>query len=405
MHTLIAIKDVLQESQIEGLRIGPQTITGALILDDDEKVVIYPSEWLSCLTETQAIAFSSAKTYARNMTYFLKFLRSRQEFFGLTLDESLLQVKRSVIEDWLIRLGEVEGLDRATVRNRESCIRSFYEFVTDGERRDPILDKTPFPEYYISPKPHKKQVVSASLTDLVALMNECRFERERLLFQFMYDAGVRISEVERVTCGDIQEAINFTKSPFTGSDKLNKPVRPGYAPILIRGSKGRRNSIKERYAIITTATLKRIAAYHASPLYKRYQVKSQDRMSFPAFLNTKGNPYNEDSLEKLIERRSKSALRKRLITKSVHAHLFRHGSAYLTLEDPDLGQDFLDRLVNVQKTLGHASITTTESYTSIPHDIYNSIADSEMGSLKTKIDKMAEVVEHTKLRIRIGDRK
>lgn len=405
MHILIAKKNVIPESEIEGLRIGPQTVSGALILDDDEKVVTYPTEWLSALVEAQKIAYTSAETYARNMTYFLKYLRSREEFFGLTLDESLLQVKRTVLEDWFIHQGEVEGIDRSTVRNREACIRSFYDFITDGERRDKLLDKNPFPDDFVSPKPHKKQVVRAGLSDLIALMNECRYERERLLFQFMYDAGVRVSEVERITFGDIRDAINFTQSPFTASDKLDTPVLPGYAPLLIRGSKGRGNSIKERYAIVTIATLKRVASYHASPLYKRYQARFRDRNSAPAFLNTQGGAYNHDSLEKLIERRSNSALRKNFISKSVHAHLFRHASAYLTLEDPNLGKDFLDRLVNVQKTLGHASITTTEVYTSIPHDIYNAIADSEMGNLKTKIAKMEAVVEQTKLRIRLGDKK
>jgi len=405
VQTLIAKKKVLPESQIEDLRLGPEIVSGVLILDDDEKVVAYPTEWLSASVEAQKIAYTSAELYARNMTYFLRYLRSREEFTGLTLDEALLQVKRPVLEDWFIHQGEVEGIDRSTVRNREACIRSFYNFITDGESRDKLLDKNPFPDGFVSPRPHKKQVKHASLSDLIALMRECRYERERLLLQFMYDAGVRISEVERVTFGDIKKAINFTQLPFAVSDKLDSPVRPGYAPLLVRGSKGRGNSIKERYAIVTIATLKRIASYHASPLYKRYQARFQDRNSAPAFLNTQGVAYNQDSLEKLIERRSNSALRKNLISKSVHAHLFRHASAYLTLEDPNLGNDFLDRLVNVQKTLGHNSITTTEVYTSIPHDIYNSIADSEKGSLKTKIAKMEAVVEQTKLRIRLGDKK
>ena len=84
--------------------------------------------------------------------------------------------------------------------------------------------------------------------------------------------------------------------------------------------------------------------------------------------------------------------------------MLRHGSAYLILQDPNLGSDYLERLVNIKKTLGHTFISTTEVYTSIPFDIYNSIAD-EKGAIKSKTDLMEEVVEQTKLRIRIGDKK
>jgi len=404
MQIRVAEKEVLTESQIEGITIEPQTISGALVFDTAGKVVSYPSEWLSTLTELQALSFKSAVTYARNISYFIEFLSDRQENYGLTPDEMLLQVSLTVIEDWVIREQE-SGLDRSTTRSREGCLRSFYDFLCKDRYRDAVLKRSPFPGKYISAKPNLKQVVSASLTELVTVMNECQYERERLLLQFMYDSGVRISEVGRVTYGDIQEAINFTNSGFISSENVDAPVLPGYAPILIRGSKGRGNSIKERFAIITTATLKRISAYHSKPIYKRYQAKYQNRHNSPAFLNTEGNPYNEASLAKMIERRSKSALRKNLISKQVHAHLFRHGSAYLTLQDPNLGDDFLERLVNVKKTFGHAFISTTERYTSIPHDIYDSIADSSMGGLKAKIDKMEEVIERTKLRIKPGDKK
>jgi len=405
VQIFIANKQNLSKSQIDGLSLGSQTVSGALVLDDDEKVIRYPSNWLSTLLDLQEISYKSAETYGRNTIYFLKFLIERPEYVGLTPDDILLRVNRSVLEDWIIRQQDSGLLDRSTIRNRESSVRSLYDFLSDNERQDSVLEKSPFPKKYISAQPHKKQVVSASLIDLLALMYECRYERDRLLLQFMYDAGVRISEVERITFGDIQKAIRFTNSAFVNSEKVDVPVRPGYAPVLIRGAKGRGGSVKERFAVVTTATLKRIASYHSTPLYKRYQQKYRNRHNFPAFLNTEGNPYNEDSLAKMIERRSDKALKKGRISKTIHAHLFRHASAYLTLEDPDLGEDFLDRLVNVQKTLGHSSITTTERYTSIPHDIYNSIADSELGALRTKIDKMEKVVEQTKLRIKPGDRK
>lgn len=405
MEIRVAEKVLLTESQIEDIKIGTQTVSGALVFDDQGKVVRYASEWLTTLTDLQVIAYTSAETYARNIVYFIEYLSRRPENLGLTADEMLLRANFTVLEDWVISEQETASLDRSTIRNREGCLRSFYDFLSKSEYRDPVIEESPFPVKFISAKPHLKQVVSASLSDLVALMNESPYERERLLLQFMYDSGVRISEVQRVTYRDIQEAIKFSNSEFVSSKKAEVPVHPGYAPILIRGSKGRGNSIKERFAVITTPTLKRIASYHASPLFRRYQARFQDRNDCPAFLNSEGNAYNESSLSKMIERRSKTAYRKNLISKKVHAHLFRHGSAYLTLQDPNLGGDFLERLVNVQKTLGHTFISTSERYTSIPLDVYDSIADSSSGGMRSKIEKMVEVVERTKLRIKLGDKK
>lgn len=405
MQILATPGSFLTESQIEGARIGSrQEVIGILILDNDEKVVQYPSEWLSNLTELQTIAYTTAITYARNISYFIDFLSGRRENYGVTADEMLLRVNRSALEDWILSEQKNSNLDRSTIRNREACVRSFYDYLTKGKQRDPLLERRPFPEKFISAKPHQKQVISASLSDLVALMNLVKYERVRLLLQFMYDSGVRISEVERVTFGDIQEAIKFFNSGFVAV-KNNVPTHSGYAPIIVRGAKGRGNSIKERFAVVTLPTLKRIAAYHSTPLYKRYQAKYQNRNACPAFLNSQGSAYNENSLGKQIERLSEKALKRGLVSKTIHAHLFRHGSAYLTLQDPNLGSDFLERLVNAQKTLGHTFMRTTERYTSIPLDIYDSLADSSSGGLRSKIDKMEEVVEQTKLRIKLGDKK
>lgn len=405
MRIRTANREVLPFSQIEDVDIKPQHVTGVLVFDSHGKVVRSASEFLCKQVEGEAISHASAKTYARNIAYFVNYLESRPENQSLSADEMLLNMRRPVLEDWAIHEKEISGLDRNTIRNREGALRAFYTYLAepkDGEDR-PFIEKYPFPDRFISPKATKKQVKRAELDELLALMLECRCERERLLFQFMYDSGVRISEVERVTFGSIQDAINFSQKRFIGSNGLDVALSPGYGPILIQGSKGRQNSIKERYSIITTPTLHRIAGYHSKPLYKRYQQKYQNRNDCPAFLNTNGDPYTKESLAKLIARRSNSAKKKGAITRNVHAHLFRHGSAYLTLDDPNFGEDFLDRLVSVQKTLGHSSVTTTEMYTSIPHDIYNHITNSVFGHLKSKIDKMEILVEKTKLPIRLGD--
>ena len=48
---------------------------------------------------------------------------------------------------------------------------------------------------------------------------------------------------------------------------------------------------------------------------------------------------------------------------------------------------------------------TTERYTSIPLDIYDKLSDSNSSSLRPKIEKMEKVIEKTKLKIKLGDKK
>jgi len=90
------------------------------------------------------------------------------------------------------------------------------------------------------------------------------------------------------------------------------------------------------------------------------------------------------------------------LTRNISPHQLRHGNAYAILQSNDLGTDFLDRLVIVQKNLGHNQLSTTQMYTSIPQDIYNSLCD-ENGDLLTRAEKMKRLSEQTQLKIGIRD--
>lgn len=88
----------------------------------------------------------------------------------------------------------------------------------------------------------------------------------------------------------------------------------------------------------------------------------------------------------------------------ISPHKLRHGNAYALLRTPDIGTDFLDRMVAVQKTLGHSRLTTSETYTQIPHDLYQKLVRPGTET-KTKAGEMAELSQQTRLRIDAGDMK
>lgn len=86
----------------------------------------------------------------------------------------------------------------------------------------------------------------------------------------------------------------------------------------------------------------------------------------------------------------------------ISPHKLRHGNAYSILQSKDLGSNYVDRLSIVQKCLGHNHLYTTQTYTSIPQDIYKSMCDKN-GDTLTKAEKMKRLSEQTQLRIGIKD--
>ena len=109
-------------------------------------------------------------------------------------------------------------------------------------------------------------------------------------------------------------------------------------------------------------------------------------------------------LSKLLDRVSERAIKRELISKHISPHKLRHGFAYDLLQSPDIGKTYVDRLAVVQKSLGHAYLSSTEVYTKIPLELYKTITDSD-GELITKAERMERLVERTQLKISIKDKK
>lgn len=402
MQAVVSDNYRITETIVPGVKVpAGAAAEGVVFLDDDLKVIKLPSLWLTqCAYSSSSLSRGpTVKTYANNTIYFLRYLKSCMSDL-LSVDEMIKSVRLSTLENWIRHQTDDLGLDKSTVRNREGTIRAMYAFLTD-EQLCGALERSPFPGRYLSSKPDKKHVRALDIADVKALMLETDYERERIIFQLMFDSGARISEVPRITLGDIQDAIKFTESQFV-SDQRNV-IEPGYAPLLIKGSKGRGNSRKERSTIVTAKTLQRIQKYHSSPLYRRYLKEYRNHRDAPWVFNTEGKPYTTKSLSALFERVAKRAQKHGTITGPANPHRMRHGFAYLTLSDTNRGNDFVDRLVFVQKSLGHADIQTTEnSYTSIPHDVYDQFADTD-GVVLTRIEKMEELIQATQKRIKLGD--
>ena len=156
--------------------------------------------------------------------------------------------------------------------------------------------------------------------------------------------------------------------------------------------------------LVSRAVLDRTNKYHASPLYKKYARKYVSPDELPAFFNSKGRPITPKCLSKLLDRLSNRAIQSGALHKPISPHKLRHGYAYDLLQSPDIGQTYVDRLAVVQKSLGHAYLSSTEVYTKIPVELYKKISDSE-GEVITKAERMERLVKKTQLKISIKDKK
>ncbi|MDN5561354.1 MAG: integrase, partial [Psychrobacter sp.] len=77
------------------------TVNGVGIFDDDGKILPIISEYLSYQSKHQIIAYESAVTYGRNLTYFLNYIRSRPDYDDNESDEVFITVPKYVIQEYL----------------------------------------------------------------------------------------------------------------------------------------------------------------------------------------------------------------------------------------------------------------------------------------------------------------
>ena len=334
------------------------TVNGVGVFDDDGKILPLVSEYLSYRTKHQIISYKSAVTYGRNLSYFLSYIRSRPDYDDSESDEVFITVPKYVIQEYLTFLIREDHKNSSTVRSRDETIHAFIEYLcSPTEDRDKLRQDNPYSDGLLSKPPKRTPISSCTLDDLFILIEFTDSERERALLQFLYDSGLRRSELPRVTLQDFNDTNNFNSEKFISSDN-EQPIHADYVPLKVKGSKGRGNQIKPRWTLLSLVTIKRVEKYHASPLYKKYARKYLKPSETPAFLNAEGTPYTPNSISKLLERISKRAIKHGRLNRLISPHKLRHGNAYSILQSKDLGSNYVDRLAIVQNCLGHNHLST-----------------------------------------------
>ncbi|HEX4160049.1 MAG TPA: tyrosine recombinase XerC [Rhizomicrobium sp.] len=276
-------------------------------------------EWLAALTHERRLSPHTLRAYGDDAARFLAFA---QEHVGGALDQrSLAALKPADFRAFITRRRN-EGLGARGVRRAMSALRSFFRHLA----REAILEN---PAAKATRTPKLARTLPRPLTegDAARTLEEASNNgvawiaaRDGALLTLLYGAGLRISEAL---------ALRHHDAPLGE-----------WLTVL-----GKRN--KERSVPVIPVMREAIAHYIA-------QLPFAVEPGGPLFLSRRGKPMSARDAQALMQR-LRSALG---LAESATPHALRHSFASHLLAN---GGD----LRAVQELLGHASLSTTQTYTQI----------------------------------------
>lgn len=255
---------------------------------------------------------------------------------------SVGRVTRLMIREFMAE-GRSKGLSQATMARRLAALRGFFDYLV----REEGLPNNPA-RSLASPKIPKKLPPVMTAEDTNQLVNSVQFDserdrdpdkvvRDRLIFELLYGAGLRVSELVGLNLSDIDRAERWIE--VRGKGRKERQVPYG----------ARADEALERY------------------LKVRAQLKApKDEKAL--FLHRWGG-----QLRRLTARSVGLIVKKyaRLLSgdPSLHPHSLRHAFAtHLLSEGADLRA--------IQELLGHASLSTTQKYTQLSMKELMNVYDS-----------------------------
>lgn len=273
--------------------------------------------WLSMLAHERRASPNTLRAYGDDLSRFLGFLHVH---LGGTINERVLARVAPADIRAFITDRRADGLGARGVQRALAAIRSFYRWLA----REDILDN-PAPRAVRTPRIKRGLPRPLSESDAARALDEAGGHnvewlaaRDVALLTLLYGAGLRISEGLSLKRGDV----------------------PLGRSLSILG-KGR----KERSVPILPAVSDAIADYAS-------KIPFTGAKDAPLFVSRRGKPMSPREAQALMQK-----LRGRLgLSEKATPHALRHSFATHLLAN---GGD----LRSVQELLGHASLSTTQTYT------------------------------------------
>ena len=253
----------------------------------------------------------TVEAYQRDMEQFAAFLKKDFEIDDLT------QVKTTMVKSYIVMMKE-DGLTNRSINRKISTLRTFYKYCL----REGLIEKSPMTGIKALKLP-KTLVKFVTETDInkVSFGDEEDFAtcRDRLLFELLYQTGMRQAELRGLKDGDV--------------DKMDMQLK----------IHGKRN--KDRFVPLSSQMIKLITQYQALR-DAAFEVKA-DRL----LLNDKG----EEMSPSYVYNKVHHMLEGVTTLKQKSPHVLRHTFATHLLDEGA-------SLVAIQKLLGHQDLATTQIY-------------------------------------------
>lgn len=218
--------------------------------------------------------------------------------------------------------------EKSTIARKLSALRSFFRFLVKHRivKEDPTAA-------ILTPKHHRRMPAYLTVDDMFRLLDQVTDNtvlglRNRALFETLYGAGIRVSEL-------------------TGLNVFDVDFSSGCLRVLGKGD-------RERVVPVGENALDCIQRYR-DHLYSRTGIDME--RDGPLFLNNRNGRLTSRSVGRILE----ALVRQCSLTVPISPHGIRHSFATHML---DAGAD----LRTVQELLGHKCLSTTQKYTHVSID-------------------------------------
>lgn len=268
-------------------------------------------QFIEYIEKERRFSHLTAEAYGRDLRQFADYLSA---VYG---ESDLTNATTDMVKSFIVRLKE-DGMESRSINRKISTLRSYYKYCLRKE----VLDKSPMTgiKALKQPKPIVK-FVSETDINKVSFPDKDDFptSRDRLLFELLYQTGMRQAELRGLRDGNV--------------DKFAKTLK-----VL-----GKRN--KERMIPLSLEMVNMISHYQALR-DAAFEVKA-DRL----LLNDKG----EEMTPYYIYNKVHGLLEGITTLKQKSPHVLRHTFATHLLDE---GAD----LRAIQELLGHKDLATTQIY-------------------------------------------
>lgn len=270
---------------------------------------MHKNQFLEYLSFERRVSTHTVTAYKKDVEQFELFLNKELEI------SKIEQISSLQIRSWIASLME-EGISARSINRKISSVKTYFKFLI----REGVIQKNPT-HNLVLPKISKRLPVFVEKKSMDVLLDELEFPegfegiRDRLILEFFYSTGMRLSELIEL------------KNNWVDEKQLQIKVL------------GKRN--KERIIPITRELAQKIVAY-----------KNQKKLTDYFFETNKG----EKLYGKFVYRVVNTYLSKITTVDKKSPHVLRHTFATHMLNN---GAD----LNSIKELLGHANLSATEVYT------------------------------------------